>query len=58
MLEYVSRGLIIAKVQSNSLSFTKFISLPFQLKNYEYLKVHPFMEADELLIQVINQQDL
>lgn len=41
-LEYVSRGLIIAKVQSKSLSFSKFISLPFDLKNFEYFKVHPF----------------
>jgi len=57
MFEYVSRGLIIAKVQSNSLSFSKFISLPFQLKDYGYLKVHPFRESDELLIQVMALKD-
>lgn len=28
-IEYVSRGIVVAKVQSNSLSFSKFISLPF-----------------------------
>ncbi len=58
MQEYASRVLIILKVQNSSLSLSRFIPLPFELKDVEYLKIHPFKEADELLIQVTNNKTL
>lgn len=39
-MDYASRGVVVAKVQSNALSFNKFIPLPFDIKTHTYIKIH------------------
>jgi hypothetical protein len=42
------------KVLNNSITLTKILPLPFQLKDNEYFKIHTFNDTSDILIQTIN----
>jgi hypothetical protein len=41
----MSRGMLIIKILNNSVSLNKLIMMPFELKDSEYWKIHPFKDV-------------